>query len=92
MFNYEKVSPVCMFVYCGIPRFLLQQRDRAQSWLRNAEWRKRRVSTPLLLPQPKAGMQEGAGRDTVHPGRWDAQDARSHAYHPPQRIPFAVRH
>lgn len=37
-------------------RGLLQQSDRVQSWLRNAERRTRRVSTALLLTQPKSGM------------------------------------
>ncbi len=44
----------CIVAFPG----LLQQCDWAQSWLRNAEWRNRRVSTPLLLTQPKAGMYD----------------------------------
>lgn len=68
------------------PGFLVLQCDRAKSLLRNAESRKRRVATPLLLPQPKAGMHRGAGRDIVLPGCSDAQAA------PQPRAPPAPTH
>lgn len=62
------------------------QCDRAKSLLRNAESRKRRVATPLPLPQPKAGMHRGAGRDIVRPGCSDARAA------PQPRAPPAPTH
>ena len=79
MLCYEEVSPVCVLVCHGIPRFVAA----AHSWLRNAEWRTRRVSTPLPLPQPETGMYREQVETPSHPGRLDGPAAPSHAPQPP---------
>lgn len=87
MRKWARFACVCVWIVMFLG--LLQQCISAQSSLRNSEWKTKRVSTPLLLTQPKTGMHGEAGRDTVGPRmfRCTGCPRATHATHP-NAFPF----